>query len=200
MNENLWNGNWSRWRKDMDPSPFALKALRLMKMRGVLSVLDAGCGRGRDSLLFASNGINVTALDVSDEALRGLSHPKIAPVCADLTAYDPKPGSFDAVYANLSLHYFDDATTRAVFGRLEKALTEGGVLFVRCRSVNDPLYGKGEEVAPDMFKNPYVRHFFSPDYMRSLLTGFDPAVVREVEEDYYGPCVFTEAVAVKRFP
>ena len=199
MTDEIWNDNWSRWQKDLKPSPFAVKALRQMKMRGTLTLLDAGCGQGRDSLLFAANGINVTALDVSDTALKDVNHPKITPVCADLRDYEPKEASFEAVYANLSLHYFDDATTRRIFKMMHKALTDGGVFFVRCRSVNDPLYGRGKEIAPDMFENPYVRHFFSVDYMRSLLDGFDTVAVREVDEDYYGESVFTEAIAVKGF-
>ena len=149
--------------------------------------------------VFAANGINVTALDVSDTALKDVNHPKITPVCADLRDYEPKEASFEAVYANLSLHYFDDAMTRRIFKKMEKALTDGGAFFVRCRSVNDPLYGRGRKIAPDMFENPYVRHFFSVDYMRSLLDGFDTVAVREVAEDYYGESVFTEAIAVKGF-
>ena len=58
-------------------------------------------------------------------------------------------------------------------------LKPGGLLLFACKSPQDPLYGAGEPIEPDMFVYPngQVRHFFSEDYARSLLAdGF-----REIE-------------------
>lgn len=80
--------------------------------------------------------------------------------------------SFDVVYAHLSLHYFPDRETRDVLRDLSRILVPGGVLAFLCKSTDDPLYGKGDLIEPDMFDYAgHVRHFFSEGYARSCLSG-----------------------------
>jgi cyclopropane fatty-acyl-phospholipid synthase-like methyltransferase len=43
------------------------------KIKGKKNLLELGCGQGRDSLFFASKGVNVTALDFSNIAIDQLS-------------------------------------------------------------------------------------------------------------------------------
>ena len=197
---NVWNKNWVAWKEDFKPSPFAEKAFRMMKIKDFHDVLDLGCGKGRNSLFFASNGMNVTAMDISDEALKtveGLRHPKIKTVCADISKADLKPESFDAVFACLSLHYFGDAVTRMIVEKVYRSLRAGGLFFIRCKSVKDKAYGIGEKVGEDMYFDEWIRHFFTPEYMTDVLSGFETAAVCETEEDYFGLCCFVDGIAVK---
>jgi cyclopropane fatty-acyl-phospholipid synthase-like methyltransferase len=48
-----------------EPSNFALLCFNHMKMNNTKKVLELGAGHGRDTLFFASNGIEVEALDYS---------------------------------------------------------------------------------------------------------------------------------------
>ena len=48
-----------------EPSNFALLCFKDMKAKKVKRLLEIGAGHGRDSLFFASNGIEVYALDYS---------------------------------------------------------------------------------------------------------------------------------------
>jgi SAM-dependent methyltransferase len=50
-------------------SEYAQTALNLFKGAAVRSVLELGCGQGRDTLLFAKEGFQVTALDYSEAGL-----------------------------------------------------------------------------------------------------------------------------------
>ena len=199
-NQAFWNKNWAVWQDAPKPSKFAEKALKIMKIRDFHSVLDVGCGKGENSLLFAKNGMNTTALDISDTALaavESLRHERIKTLCADIVSADLGKEKYDAVFACLSLHYFDDYTTRKIIGKLFDALTPDGALFVRCKSTEDPLYGKGEQVGKDMFRLQYVRHFFSPEYMRDVLNAFPVVHITETREDYFGDCAFVDAAAMK---
>ena len=196
----FWNANWAKWSRDFTPSPFAVKALKLMKIKDFHDILDLGCGTGGNSLFFAANGLRVTACDVSDTALESVEsfkHPKIETMRADMTAADFGIDAYDAVFACLSLHYFGDAVTRRIVAGVHKALRPGGLFFVRCKSTKDPLYGKGEPVGKDMFRLQYVRHFFSPEYMQDVLSAFPVVRIAETREDYFGDCAFTDAVAAK---
>ena len=47
-----------------------------MKLRGG-AVLELGCGNGRDSLFFLQNGLRVTGVDASDNAIRQLQKDTI---------------------------------------------------------------------------------------------------------------------------
>lgn len=196
----FWNANWAAWREDSTPSLFAQKALKLIKIKDMRDVLDLGCGKGGNSLFFAANGLNVTALDISDEALKTvdkLRHPKITTLRADIAAAELGTEKYDAVFACLSLHYFGDLETRRVIGKIYRALRAGGLFFIRCKSVKDRFYGVGEKVGEDIFSDDLTRHFFRPEYMRDVLSGFESAAVTETEEDYFGPCAFVDAVAMK---
>lgn len=198
--QNVWNENWANWKENYKPSPFAEKAFRLMKIKDMHDVLDLGCGKGRNSLYFAANGMNVTATDISDEALKAidaLRHPKIRTVCADISATDFGEERYDAVFACLSLHYFGDAVTRKIIGEIHRSLRGGGLFFIRCKSVKDKAYGVGEKVGEDMYFDGWTRHFFRPEYMTDILAGFETVAVCESEEDYFGPCRFVDGIAVK---
>jgi len=53
-----------------EPSSFALLCFNDMKTKNIEKVLDLGAGHGRDSIFFASNGIEVEALDYSVVAVQ----------------------------------------------------------------------------------------------------------------------------------
>ena len=198
--QNVWNENWANWKEDFKPSPFAEKAFKLMKIKDMQDVLDLGCGKGRNSLFFAANGMNVTAMDISDEALKtidGLRHPKIKTVCADTVVADFGGEKFDAVFACLSLHYFGDAVTRMIVEKVYRSLRSGGLFFIRCKSVRDKSYGVGEKVGEDMYFDGWMRHFFRPEYMADVLSCFETVAVSETEEEYFGICHFVDGIAVK---
>ena len=197
---NVWNKNWAAWKEGLKPSSFAEKAFKLIKIKDMHDVLDLGCGKGRNSLFFAANGLNVTAMDISDEALKtveNLHHPKIRTVCADISEADLESERYDAVFACLSLHYFGDAVTRIIVDKVYRSLRAGGLFFIRCKSVKDKAYGIGEKVGEDMYFDGWTRHFFRPEYMADVLSGFETSVVSETAEDYFGLCHFVDGIAVK---
>jgi SAM-dependent methyltransferase len=94
---------------------------------------------------------------------------------------------FDVIYAHLSLHYLPDLETRHVFRELHRVLRPGGVLAFLCKSIGDPLCGKGTLLEADMYEvNSHIRHFFSEEYANSLLEGlFSLTNLTTGQETYY---------------
>jgi SAM-dependent methyltransferase len=86
------------------------------------------------------------------------------------------------------LHYYRDAVTRAVFTEIRRVLAPGGLLLFACKSPQDPAWGRGVEIEPDLFDlNGKVRHFFSEAYARSLLTdGFTEIRIESHTGKLYG--------------
>lgn len=75
------------------------------------SILDIGCGSGRDSIFFAKNGFDVTGIDISEEAI---SKAKAAaekqklkirfdPMSAEKISFGNE--TFDGIYSNAVLHF-----------------------------------------------------------------------------------------------
>jgi SAM-dependent methyltransferase len=158
-------------------------------------VLDLGCGAGDDSGYFAEKGHDVIAIDLSAPlidiaAQRYADQPNLEFRVGDVRRPFAVSGqSLDVVYARLSLQYFDHATTLGIFGEIAWVLRPGGQFFFACRSTDDPLYGKGDELEPDFFElDNHTRHFFHPDYATELLeeNGFTKIEVVTGEQRLYG--------------
>lgn len=133
------------------------------------SILDIGCGAGRDTLYFADLNYKVTALDLSAKALSLFQEiPKnVEFICDDIKNVNFAADSFDLVYANLTLHYFDNQTTKRVIANITQSLTSGGVLTFLCKSTKNPLYGVGTRVEDNVYDDRY-RHHFDNNYIKEL--------------------------------
>src|SRR5438132_433618 len=103
-------------------------------------VLELGCGRAQDSAYFAERGHRVTAADFSVNVLR--AGKARYPDCdgLDFAAIDMNmqlpftAGAFDAVYARLSLHYFNATRTRALFDEIATIIRPSGRLCFMCKT------------------------------------------------------------------
>jgi ubiquinone/menaquinone biosynthesis C-methylase UbiE len=68
--EDAYSEGVPHWASDMTPSKFAQEFLEEMRGRKIASVLEIGCGNGRDSILFARAGVTATAIDVTEGAIK----------------------------------------------------------------------------------------------------------------------------------
>jgi len=201
----LWQTKWSDKTSQLPPNNFAIRAYKLIKPKHK-TLLDLGCGTGRDSLYFAHKGLKVTAADWSQSGLDQLQKlaekrnvANLEVIQQDISKLTFKPNSFDVIYAHLSLHYFDDKTTREIFGKLHSVLKKDGLLFIKCKSTDDMLYGQGRKIEKNMYEREnHVRHFFDKDYMTALLAKFQMIKVRKSSSVYHSyKSSFIEAIAKK---
>ena len=194
-----WKDKWTHHQLEA-PNNFAQRAYERIKSKNLKTLLDVGCGNGRDSLYFFQKGLQVTAIDFSESGIQNLKNkePGIKTLQQNIHDIQFPKNTFDVIYAHLSLHYFDDQTTNTIFHALYAILKEHGLLFVKCKSTNDPLFGKGEMIAEDMYREGHVRHFFSKEYMKEKLKDFKILQIRKTNSAYHGTqSSFIEAVAMK---
>lgn len=99
------------------------------------SVLDIGCGQGRDALFIARLGHRVTAVDQSPAGIGDLETESsrealpVTCVIADLRAYAPND-MFDVVLADRTLHMLGKSERLDLLRRLERLVVpEGHVLI-----------------------------------------------------------------------
>jgi ubiquinone/menaquinone biosynthesis C-methylase UbiE len=167
-------------------------------------ILELGCGAGNDAAAFAGAGHTVIATDFVESAIAAnrQRHGHISNLSfRTMRSDEPFPfadEAFNAVYAHLSLHYFPHDITTAIFAEIRGVLNPGGRVMFACKSPQDPLYGKGVEIEPDMFElNGHIRHFFSEAYARDLLAdGFTDIEIAAHEGKLYGgPSVWITVIA-----
>ena len=196
---NYWKNKWSN-RRSEPATNFAKRAYKLIKTKNLKTLLDLGCGDGRDSIYFFSKGLQVTAVDFSKSGIRKLKarQNRINCILKDIRNINFTENSFDVIYAHLALHYFDDKTTSKVFNNLYKILKRGGLIFIKCKSTDDVLFGRGEKVGDNMYKEGHIRHFFTKEYMIEKLRRFKIIKVRRTSSVYHEyKSAFIEAVATK---
>lgn len=155
-----WNRYYDLNKAPQKPSLFAQWVNeQLVKEK---TILDLGCGNGRDSLFFYKNHMNVTAIDASSEVIDKLrrenAEDNIYFICDDFVCSTAIfAGQYDYCYSRFSLHAINKEQESEVINNVYKVLKEGGRFFIETRSVNDELYGKGEKVAEDSYY--YEGHF-----------------------------------------
>ena len=195
-----WRDEWTD-KAERAPNPFARTTWDVLKTTKAKMLLDLGCGDGRDALFFAEKGLEVTAIDFSESGIAILQsmNPAITASVMDIQRVEFPDASFDAIYAHLSIHYFDDAATKDIIQNIHRMLRPGGFFFVKCKSVHDPLFGQGEKVGEDLYRTDHVRHFFSLDYMRKSLQDFKVLLLQETTDSYDGKTsAFIEAVGERK--
>lgn len=97
------------------------------------SVLDLGCGSGRDALAFYERGFHTTALDASEEMC------KLAEIYTDLEVLCMKFEEldfvrvFDGIWACASLIHVPKKEIRKILQKVTTALKQDGILFMSFR-------------------------------------------------------------------
>jgi len=158
MNQTIdyYNKNSEKFYKNtvhIDLSELYPKFLRHIPDNG--TILDLGCGSGRDSLYFLEKGYIVTSVDASEEMVR-LSSELTGQKTQYLRMQDIEfKNEFNGIWACASLLHIDKKLTESVFNILCNALRDNGVLYASYK------YGKGTSILEDRYYNNYDETSFA---------------------------------------
>jgi len=173
------------------PTLFAKFAIRYFPPHG--AVLDLGAGQGQDSRFFATRGYRVVSTDFSPLAIKISKQKTPAPLSrriafkrVDLSRPLPfQSNIFEVVYAHLSLHYFDRATTFRLFKNIHRILKPGGVLAVLVNSIHDKEYGGGTRLGQDFYLiDGIAKKYFNPQTIAPFVWAFKTIIRDERGETY----------------
>lgn len=112
----------------VDMSPLYERFLALVGPQG--TILDAGCGSGRDAKAFKDLGYQVSAFDASEELARRAE--EYVGITVDVLSFTDfvASQSFDGVWACASLLHLRKVELPDALARLWRSLRPGGVLYV----------------------------------------------------------------------
>ena len=123
--EAFWEGT-----RDHDVRQNVETLLRHIESAPPFTILDLGCGPGRDLLTFRERGHVAIGLEGARQlAAMARAHSGCEVWEQDFLALDLPSRKFDGIFANASLFHVPRAELPRVLGELHAALKPGGVLF-----------------------------------------------------------------------
>jgi SAM-dependent methyltransferase len=176
-----------------EPSNFALLCFNHMKANNVKKVLELGAGR--DTIFFASNGIEVDALDYSVVAiniLNKIAKEKRLPIKSrtfDVKNPLPFPDCyFDAVYSHMLFNMrFSEDELHFIFSEIRRVLKpKKGLNFFSVRNHRDKSYSKGIEIEKGIYDiDGFQIRFFTEKEIQDLASaeGFEILWSKEEHEE-----------------
>ena len=187
MDKDYWTEYYKLNVAPIEPSNFAKDTLPIIlnhnTSREDITLLELGCGNGRDCVFFAQNGISVIAIDQSDE-IQNLksSHYK----CGNLnfiqdnfiTFRDYLQSQFNCIYSRFTLHSIREDEENVMIKNAYNALFENGIFLIEVRSVKDNIFGKGIPANGErnayIYENHYRRFIELEEMIQKLqVTGFN---------------------------
>lgn len=179
-----WNSYYAKKGVPAEPSSFAHFVLTNIPRR--LSLLEVGCGNGRDAVFFNKNGHDVTAVDSSEQAIHlckeihgsngvNFVHGKI------LTSKNLIKGLFDIIYSRFTLHAMTIDEECSFIENSYKLLKSTGRIFIECRSIYDPLARRGEIISPNERCEGHYRRFIVKEDLSDKLESVGFKVISLVE-------------------
>ena len=189
----FWNARYAQGLVyGTEPTSVAPHIADIFHTARVRSLLEAGCGSGRDALFYAREGFQVTGIDLSDEAIaqarawavrEGLVLSFIA---GDLLIADLQIGAFDAVAAVHVIHLHTEQHRSAIIDRIWHATKLGGLVACANYSTEEAGFSTwqmGPERNTRIDPRGKLVHFFDEQEIRNLFspTRFDLLKCEQVE-------------------
>ncbi|MBU4374533.1 MAG: class I SAM-dependent methyltransferase [Euryarchaeota archaeon] len=177
------------------PSELAIVAARYLQKyestKERLSILDIGCGYGRDVLYFSKHlrciilGIDNSekAIDMARNTYHKILNENIKFHCCDFA--ELSEDRYDVIFIANLYHLLRPAEGERLIKKIKKVLRPGGLLFLNVLSINDlEEYGKGIPVQDEShsFQKDKYLHFFTQE---ELEEDFNFLSIKELCEHKY---------------
>jgi tellurite methyltransferase len=164
-----WDKFYKKKLKISKPSSFAKFVFNYLKKNK--SIIDIGCGNGRDSFFFNKKNLDVigvekskTAIDnnnkiIFQKKLRNISFKNI-----DINSDKfNKTKKFDFIYSRFFIHAISKKTENKLFKDIKKISKKNSLIFFEFRTTKDPLYKEGKKLSKFERYTDHYRRFINFD-------------------------------------
>lgn len=167
--------------------------------QGKTTILDLGTGLGRHSILFAKEGFDVSAIDLSEYSINHLKEwadkecLDIDIKLGDMLSLPYPDNYFDGVFAYHVISHTDTPSAKKVIGEIERVLKPGGEIFTSMcskeswdfKSSGFPKIDENTVINKEEGPEMDVPHFYADlDDIITLFGNFDIEKVRHTDYCY----------------
>ena len=188
-----WEQYYLERRKPFPPSLFS-RYVAERYLRSGDSLIELGCGNGRDAVFFAEQGVSVTAMDQCENEIRFLAktygNDNLRFKCGDFTAQDDSV-QYNHIYSRFTIHTISEDRQTSVLRWASQVVKIGGFFFLEFRGKKNELFRKGAPVPdePDAyFYEGHYRRFIDPEHLS-----------RQLEQAQFEVCECVEAAGFSPF-
>ena len=183
---NHWDEYYKKDNIPDYPSPFAEYVANILSNQQ--TILEVGCGNGRDAKFLASQGHLVTGLDRSGEAIELCK--KLYSVeslefffgtITDIEKINKK--KYDLIYSRFVIHAMSLNEEIKTLNMSHKLLNKDGQFFVECRSINDPLSRKGDILSNTERIEGHYRRFIILEEFKQRLVQVGFKIIKTIESN-----------------
>jgi len=157
------------------PSQFAQHCVKLFKP--VSTIIDVGCGNGRDTWFFRQHGHIVIPIDGAICKV---------PQYIRINAKDFNYADADVVYARWFLHAVNEKTQTDFLQKAAIALKNSGLLCIECRSDKDTF-----------FNNSHYRRPINRDMLQQELLDLNLEIVENEEARGFSPLTNNDPLLIR---
>jgi len=174
-----WSDMYSR------PNVFGTGPTKLAKMandliydKSIKNILEIGCGQGRDSIFFSEKGYFVETFDISENAITFVNKTKksfnlknLNAIVHDVTEPFSYPNnSFDFVYSNLALQFFDINSLEKIFDNIYRVMKDEATILFSTKKKGDKYYDFGTKISEDTYEHKGItRYFYDKSVLENML-------------------------------
>ena len=166
-----WNSYYEKRSAPANPSPFAEWVCEKY-LSGVLSIVELGCGNGRDSRFFLSKGLRLTAIDRSVVAVNAiissLSPEQVKQstfIAQDFMGLGSVEVEAQVAYSRFVLHAIPEDVENALLDFCSRVVRSGYRMFHEFRTIRDPLMQRGKDLGGNARFTDHYRRFIDPDQL-----------------------------------
>jgi SAM-dependent methyltransferase len=177
FNNNYWNIFYNKHNNFTDePSTFCNFVLDYLKHYPKHNTLiDLGCGNGRDLIHFKNNNYNVTGIDLSEKICDHLQNTFNINIIND-SFVNYKYNNYDIYYSRFSLHAVKYNEVLEFIKNISEVMTEDSLLFIETRSIFGTEWENNDYYEADFVSGigeMHKRTLFKMNYLIDLFNKYD---------------------------
>ena len=187
-----WENYYKKNSKPTKPSSFAIFASNYLDDNKTL--VELGCGNGRDSIYFADK-LNVIAIDQVQCEMEYLNRAHktetVTFIADDFTDLKNVEGAnkkeldkkIDYIYSRFTFHAINEKKENRTLDWIESVLDEDGMFLLEARSMKDPMFKQGNALSENENFTDHYRRYMDLDKIVEKLESREFEIIFKIEDN-----------------